>query len=138
MNPEQFYYTENYVASFPDDICGVNPAQKCNRPYKHTLQHHLLSTHLVKEVYLPYYYYYYYYYSIVWLATNKLTINTPKLNNISTVEFSNIYLITERKRSLGKGNVFTPVCNLIISFCSQGVSIPACNRGMYTPPSRHP
>ena len=38
----EFYSTENYNASFPDDICGVDPAQKCSRPYKHTLQSNLL------------------------------------------------------------------------------------------------
>ena len=49
-NPKDFYTTENYNASFPDDICGVDPAQKCDRPYKHTLQSYLLSSSMVKEV----------------------------------------------------------------------------------------
>ena len=38
-------------------------------------------------------------------------------------------LFTARKRSLGQGNVFTPVCQ---SFCSQGVSDPL-NAGIHTP-----
>ena len=50
LNPTEFYSTENYNASFPDDICGVDPAQECSRPYKHTLQSYLLSSSLVKEV----------------------------------------------------------------------------------------
>ena len=50
LNPADFYTTDTYTTSFPDDNCGIDPEQKCNRPYKHPLQNILLSGHLVKEV----------------------------------------------------------------------------------------
>ena len=46
-----FYSTDSYTASFPDNICGVDPAQKCDRPYKHTLQKELLGNDDVTQVY---------------------------------------------------------------------------------------
>ncbi len=46
----EFYNTTSYTASFPDDLCGVDPAEKCTRPHKHTLQHELLSENRVKQV----------------------------------------------------------------------------------------
>ena len=52
LNPADFYTTESYTSSFPDDICGVDPAQKCSRPYKHPLLNALLSGSLIKEVFL--------------------------------------------------------------------------------------
>ena len=46
-------------------------------------------------------------------------------------QWTKFVLITARKRSLGKGNVFTLFCQ---SFCSRGKGcIPACNWGVYTP-----
>ena len=50
LNTADFYSTDAYTASFPDDICGVDPAEKCSRPYKHTLQKELLANNDVKEV----------------------------------------------------------------------------------------
>ena len=50
LNMAEFYTTDTYNASFPDDICGVDPAQKCSRPYKHTLQKELLGNDDVKQV----------------------------------------------------------------------------------------
>ena len=45
-----FYTTDSYTSSFPDDNCGLDPAEKCNRPYKHTLQKELLARDDVVEV----------------------------------------------------------------------------------------
>ena len=45
-----FYNTDNYTSSFPDDICGVDPTEKCSRPYKHTLQKELLAHDDVRQV----------------------------------------------------------------------------------------
>ena len=50
LNMADFYSTDAYTASFPDDICGVDPAEKCSRPHKHTLQKKLLANDDVKEV----------------------------------------------------------------------------------------
>ena len=52
LDTAEFYTTDNYTASFPDDICGVDPAQKCSRPYKHTLQKELLAHDAVTQVVL--------------------------------------------------------------------------------------
>ena len=67
LNMADFYSTDAYTASFPDDICGVDPAEKCSRPYKHTLQKELLANNDVKEVSKHVH---------VWSETNLLTINT--------------------------------------------------------------
>ena len=69
-----FYSTDAYTVSFPDDICGVDPAEKCSRPYKHTLQKKLLANDDVKEVksanmYMPD------------LGTNFLTLKLFVANN---------------------------------------------------------
>ena len=49
LNPADFYTPDTYTTSFPDDNCGIDPEQKCNRPYKHPLQNILLSRHLVQD-----------------------------------------------------------------------------------------
>ena len=46
-----FYSTDSYTASFPDDTCGVDPAQKCDRHYKHCLQKELLGNDDVTQVF---------------------------------------------------------------------------------------
>ena len=46
-----FYSTDSYTASFPDDIFGADPAQKCDRPYKHSLQKELLGNDDVTQVF---------------------------------------------------------------------------------------
>ena len=45
-----------------------------------------------------------------------------------TSPISVYFFITARKRSLGQGNVFTPVCHSV----HQGVSVPACTTGHMT------
>ena len=50
LDMAEFYTTVSYTSSFPDDNCGVDPAEKCNRPYKHTLQKELLARDDVVEV----------------------------------------------------------------------------------------
>ena len=46
----EFYNTNNYTASFPEDNCSVDPAEKCNRPCKHSMQLELMSGYAVKQV----------------------------------------------------------------------------------------
>ena len=50
LNAEDFYNTDDYNASFPDDNCGIDPAEKCDRPYKHTLQKEILARNNTTEV----------------------------------------------------------------------------------------
>ena len=47
-----FYSTDSYTASFPDDLCGVDPAEKCDRPHKHILQKELLAHDDVTQVFV--------------------------------------------------------------------------------------
>ena len=50
LNIAEFFDTDDYNVYFPDDNCGIDPSEKCNRPYKHTLQKELMGNDKVKQV----------------------------------------------------------------------------------------